>query len=687
MISKNIVHEMTLEEKVKMLTGEGALSTASDEKHGIKSINMSDGPHGVRRLIGHLQFPQTCSIEGGDTCVPTASAMGASWNRGLMFEVGRVIAKDCIKEDISVLLAPAVNMKRTPHCGRNFEYISEDPYLSGILGAEFINGVQSLGVGTSLKHFAANNQEIKRGTINAEIDERTLREHYLRVFDILLKHCNPTSVMCAYNKLNGIWCSENKYLLTEILRKEWKYDGLVVSDWGAVHDICKALNAGLDLQMPKNENILTEIKTGLDKGLILMETVDRAVENVIDFLNRLSCNQNNNKVKHNREEQHICAYKAACETITLLRNENGILPINNKKYKKIAVLGRCAEDMLFMGGGSSKVTVDMKMVEQPLKCIKDKCCENGIDMTFLRIFEDKFTDESVVHTVESLPDDFDCAIFFVGDNYGTDCETESFDRDNLKLPNYMNAAIEKAVEKFKNLVIVMQSGCMILPFGWDNAPCIVQMWYSGEGAGKAIADILFGDVNPSGKLSETFVLKERTDIQYPGDRVRCEYLEKTDVGYRYYDKHRADVWFPFGHGLSYTEFEYSNLYVSRRNICESKFKIDVTCSVKNVGGISGKEVVQLYIMPLDSVVSRPIKELKGFCKEELNINEEKNIKFELSNEDFEYYNTCLHSWHIESGRYRIMVGASLHDIRLYADVFIKYDEDYTKYGIDGSMIL
>lgn len=682
-----IISKMTLEEKATLLTGGAALSTAAIERLGIPSMNMSDGPHGVRRLIGHPTDPQECNIEGGDTCFPTASAVGSSWNKEIAFEAGKAIALDCIMEDIQMLLAPAVNMKRTPHCGRNFEYYSEDPYLAGIIAAEFINGVENMGVGTSLKHFAANNQEIDRGTINAEIDEQTLREYYLKVFEIVLEHSDPATVMCSYNKINGIWASENKWLLTEILRNEWGYDGLVISDWGAVHNVPNAIKAGLDLQMPKNGNIEKQLREGLDKGIVTIEQVDRALKAILTLLEKYAPKKEK-PADYSREKQHETAYKAACETITLLRNEHNILPLSPEKHKRIAVFGRCAVEPLFMGGGSSHVSIKDESVDIPLDFIRKNASEDMV-IDYYPMFEDGFNDEGAVRPIwNASAVKYDCAILFIGDNYGTDCETESFDRDNVKLPNYINAAIETAMRVFsKRLVVVLQTGSPVIPYRWEKAPCVVQMWYSGEGAGRAIADVLFGKVNPSGKLSETFPIRERLGLEYPGDGVKCEYTEKQNVGYRYYDKHPDEVWFPFGHGISYTEYRYSDIALSAQRIDTDKFTLDVSFKVKNIGEVAGKEAVQLYLAPLDAVTARPLKELRAFDKIALEPGEEKTVKFSLTEKDFSYYNVCLHEKHVESGVYKVMVGASSADIRLSELVSIRYDGDYTKDKFDGSMVL
>lgn len=675
---KQIIEQLTFEEKCILITGATSLETTAIDRVGIPQINMSDGPHGIRRLIfpGKPEISQKCNIEGGDTCFPTASAMGSSWNREMAFEVGAAIAKDCKEENIQVLLAPGVNMKRTPHCGRNFEYYSEDPYLSGILGAHFIQGVQSQGVGTSLKHFAANNQEHQRGTINVEVDERTLREYYLKPFEIVLKYANPTSVMCAYNKLNGIWCSENPYLLTEILKDTWSYKGLAISDWGAVHNIAKCLKAGLHYQMPKNPNIQEELMQALEAGILTQEDIDCAAKTVVEFiLGIVELGENCPKESYDRKTQHEVAYRAACETITLLKNDQKVLPIKKERCKKIAVIGRNAVDVVFMGGGSSKVTVDPSSVDIPLEEIKKHIPEASVD--YYPLITDGFHDVTEVDVISSLSHDYDYVLFFAGTNYGSDSETEAYDRDSLMLVNHTNEAIAMAAEKNQNMILILQSGGAVIPRRWDNVPAIVQMWYSGEAAGKAVADILFGKVNPSGKLSETFMRKERYDLDYPGDGTKVCYTEKWNCGYRYYDRHTEEEWFPFGFGLSYTDFAYSDLSVSQTQFKTPNFSVDVAFKLKNTGAITGKEVVQLYIAPVNSVVDRPIKELKRFDKIELKPNEEKTVTFQLNDMDFAYFNTCLHDWHVESGYYEIMIASSCRHIQLKERIIIYYNGDYT----------
>ncbi len=684
---KKIISEMTFEEKATLLTGAAILSTAEIERLGIGKIEMSDGPHGVRRLLDNPDYSQKSNIDGGDCCFPTASALASSWNREVAFSAGQAIALDCKEEGIDLLLAPAVNMKRLPNCGRNFEYYSEDPYLAGIIGAEFINGIQSEGIGTSLKHYAMNNQELYRGNVSVEADERTMREYYIKVFEILLKHCNPTTVMCAYNKVNGIWCAENRYLLTELLKEEWGYDGLVASDWGAVHDIGKSLRAGLDLQMPANKNISSQLKAALDNNIVEMSDIDRAVKKMLEFVDRIT-NMATGKKPYDRAEQHKKAYDAACECITLLKNDNDVLPITKEKYKKVVFFGNSLTEPVFMGGGSSCVSVEVKSVDRPIDFIRKNA--EGIEIDFC---PDVFEFKNGLGVANGNKMDlfskgqYDAAVIFIGAPYFRDSEAEAVDRDVLRLPNYVNRTILEVTNMFKNVAVVIQTGSPIIPYRWENAPAVIQMWLCGEAGGSAIADILFGKVNPSGKLSETFMKRERTDLDYPGDGIKVKYTEGVYVGYRYYDKHPEEIWFPFGHGISYTAFAYSDLKIDKKNICSDKFGINISLKVKNIGNMAGKEAVQLYISKLDSVVDRPVKELCGFDKIYLEAGEEKEVKFTLTEYEFAYYNICLHAWHVESGTYKIMAGASSQDIRLSDTVFVNYLTDYSNDRIDGSMLI
>ncbi len=672
----DLLKQMTLEEKCLILTGGGALRTASNERLGIPRIEMSDGPHGIRRLLWHpiKEYEQVCNIKGGDTCFPTPSAMGSSWNRELVKASGTAIAKDCKQEQVDLLLAPAINMKRTPACGRNFEYYSEDPVLSGELGAAFIQGVQEEGVGTSLKHFAANNQEVKRSSISVEVDERTLREYYLEPFRIAVEKGKPETVMCAYNKLGGIWCSENKWLLNDLLKKEWGYDGLIVSDWNAVHNPAKALAAGMELQMPRNANIYEELMQGLEDGIISEKEIDDACSHVLEYVfDRVSKREED--AAYSRIEQHEAAYQAATEVITLLKNEENILPVQPEKYKSIVVFGHYAEEPVFMGGGSSAVTVDKENIESPLKYIK-AYCEEKTTLEYEPLYPLTFQGRQRRIRVKELSKTNDLAIVFAASEPGV--ESEGLDRKRLTFSDYINDSIQEICEFFKNVIVVMQTGCCTVGNGWENnVQGLVQMWFAGESGGKAIADILFGKVNPSGKLSETFMKTMPKHLDYPGNGIWVNYSEGMDCGYRYYDKHVDEIWYPFGYGLSYTEYEYSDLRITPEHSEDCEQKVTISFKVKNIGAMSGKEVVQVYVQPVNNIAMRPVKELKEFAKISLEPGECKEVEFTLDNHGFAYYNPYLHEWHVESGTYNILIGASSQDIRLKGEYSVSWKQDYT----------
>ena len=671
---------MTFEQKAKTIQGgEGSYTMAYPEL-GIPAVHVIDGPNGIRRDGKHTK-------EGGTVCIPSASLLGATWDRKAAFFAGETVGKDCVNENEVLLLGPGVNMKRTPYCGRNFEYYSEDPVLAGELAAEFVNGLDSVGIGASVKHYALNNHELNRLFSNVDVDERTMREYYLKVYEVLLKRCKPDMIMNSYNKICGIWMAENKYMLTDILRDEFGFEGLVISDWGAVHDISKSIHAGLDLDLSYEGDIVKDLKEGLEKGYVTMEDIDRAVTNVLRFVFKRanSCKDLGNI----RKEQHKRAQELAGEGIVLLQNDDNILPITNKKYKKIAVYGRHAMTPVLCGSGAARVDVDDEYIDRPVDFIRQYAKEDNIELIFEEINNKDFIGAECVASINSMERNaVDMIIVFAGNNYGADTETEYWDRENLNLPNYTNGMIRAACEACDNVVVVFNTGSAITPILWHKSiKAALTMWYPGEGGGKAIADILFGKINPSGKLSETFMLKERQYMQIYSDQYRSWYKECMFVGYRYYDEHKEEVWFPFGHGLSYTSFEYSDIQLSQNKSDKENSEFIVSFKVKNTGNVFGKEAVQLYVGQIDNVVTRPQKELKAFNKIELKPNEEKIIEFTLKHSDLAYYNTCLRDWHTESGIYKIFVGASANDIRLTEKYTIKYDADYTKGLARGQHIM
>ncbi|MBE6760717.1 MAG: glycosyl hydrolase [Ruminococcaceae bacterium] len=680
MTNKEKIKQMTFSEKAMLLTGKNMLTTAELDRLGVPSIEMSDGPHGVRTASG-----KPCSVEGGCICFPTASAASATWNRELLFKMGVGLARDCIKEEVDVLLGPGINIKRHPLCGRNFEYFSEDPMVAGELGAAYINGVQSCGIGTSLKHFAANNQEIDRGTGSSEIDERTLREIYLRGFEIAVKKAKPTSVMNAYNKLNAIYCSENKWLLKDILRDEWGFDGVVISDWGSVHNISKALKNGMNLQMPTNTKIEEQLKDGVEKGIITEEEIDEVLEALLNFLDATKAAVRDN-TPYDRDAQHAIAKEIADEAMTLLKNEDNILPIDVTKYPKIVVLGGLAEMPTYMGGGSSTVHTAEEKIEKPLDFIREYIGDKA-ELTYVPLYtrdtmpnRDGIRGDGAVAASKA-----DLAIVFAGSLIHF--ETEGLDKPHNELENYMNTCIEWINKACKNVIVVLQNGSAIVPGRWkDDVKGIVEMWISGEAGGSAIADVLFGKVNPSGKLAETFSYTMNPLLDYPGDGFKVTYPEQWKVGYRYFDLHPEQIWYPFGHGLSYTTFEYSDISVSPDGVNGPDADVTVKCKITNTGKLAGKETVQLYVNDVKSIISKPVKELKGFEKIHLEPGETKEVEFKLGFRDFAYYNVGLKDWHVESGAYKILIGASSRDIRLEADYLIKYDKDYTVYAKDKTTV-
>jgi len=667
--AEDFVKEMTLEEKVSLLSGVASMDIASVERLGIHGITMADGPHGVRI---------EAAPEEDCTCFPCLAALGASWNREAAYAMGAAIAEDCIHHGKGMILGPGVNMKRIDLCGRNFEYFSEDPVLSGELAAAYISGVQSKGIGTSLKHYAVNNQEIDRLFVNVELDERTLREVYLKPFEIAVKKGKPASLMCALNKVNGVLCSENKFLLSDILREEWGFEGFVMSDWGCVKDVGKAVEAGLDLSMPYRDGYIDSMKKALEAGTVTMEAIDRSAVRIIDFL----IHHQPAIIGYDRERQHEIAQQLAEESIVLLKNEQDILPLTAGKHKKIVVIGEYAERPVIGGYSSSRVFVPEERIDSPLE--KLRACLPDVEIEYIQLYSmHEFPERSPHNSLNDLKaiEDADAIVMFAGRQKSV--ETEGTDRVTSHIDPYYEFFLNRIYLRNKNIILVLQSGSAVLPLNWQNkVKGIVMMWHGGEAAGAAIANVLCGKVNPSGKLSETFPLKTRTDLDYPGDGYKVCYDEKWAIGYRYYDRHPDEAWFPFGYGLSYTSFVYRDLVVE-----ETENGFCITCKVKNTGSVAGKEVVQLYISDRISTVSKPEKELKDFVKVQLEPGEEKKVTFSVKDEQLSYYNLSLKKWIVEPGTYDLLVGASSRDIRLQGtyvyDKGCEYTLNYTAEEIMG----
>lgn len=660
---KAIVAQMTLEEKAALCSGKGFWDLAIPERFGIPNIMVSDGPCGIRKQADKADhMGLNASVPA--TSYPTGSCVACSFDRALLYDSGVTLGHACQAEDLSVLLGPAVNIKRSPLCGRNFEYFSEDPYLSGEMSKSYINGVQSQNVGVSIKHFAANSQEYHRMSSDSVLDERTFREIYLPAFEASVKEAKPWTVMCSYNRINGTFAAENKRLLTEILRDEWGFDGYVVSDWGATTaDRVKCLEAGMDLEMPgKNHGNDKKLVDAVNNGTMDIAVLDTACERILDVVKRYVENRKPDTVI-DFEADHEKARKLAAESMVLLKND-GILPL--KKEQKIAFVGKFAETPRFQGGGSSHVNT--YKVTSPLQAAE------GLNVTYAPGYaiETQEPDEAMIAEAVEVAKNADAAVVFVGI---TDAmESEGFDRSSLAMPKNHEALVEAVAKVQPNtVVVVMCGGCITMPWLKD-VKGVLYAYLGGEAVGSAVMDLLMGDVNPSGKLAETFPLKLEDNpsyLFYVGDEQdKTEYREGVYVGYRYYDKKNMDVLFPFGYGLSYTTFEYSDLTVDKNEMKDTD-TLTVTVKVKNTGAVKGKEIVQLYVGMPESKTLRPDKELRGFEKVELEPGEEKTVTFTLSKRAFAYYKTDISDWYVESGEYVIMAAKSSRDIACAATVKVE----------------
>ena len=657
---QDIIEKLTLEEKAALCSGKDYWHLVGIERLDLPEIMVSDGPHGLRK---HNDKKEKTDIMGSvpAICFPTASATACSWDEDLLFEMGQTLGDECRAENISVLLGPGMNIKRSPLCGRNFEYFSEDPYLAGKLAAAFIRGVQSKGIGTSLKHFAANNQETRRMTIDTVADERTLREIYLAGFEIAVKEGKPWTVMNAYNKLNGKYCAENEWLLNDVLRKDWGFDGVVVTDWGAENEIVDGIKAGQNLEMPGSNGLapaklVKAVKMGELDEAVLDERVDQIIEVIVNAKATLG------KYQYNGLEHHAVARRIAENSMVLLKNDGDILPL--KKDKKVAVIGEFAKSPRYQGSGSSQINA--RMIDNA----HDTLLEKGYPFVYARGYDKNadVTDLNLLREAMAVAKQAETVVVFAGltDVY----ESEGFDRDHLSIPQSHIDLIAAVAKVNPNVVIVLQGGAPVeMPWA-DCAKAILNGYLGGQACGSAVVNLLYGDANPSGKLAETYPMALEDNSSYfnfPGSRKSVEYRESVYVGYRYYDAAKKDVRYPFGYGLSYTTFEYSGLKLSKKSIKDTD-TLTVTFKVKNTGKVAGAEIAQLYVKDVKSTVFRPEKELKGFKKVFLAPGEEQTVTIELDKRAFAYYNVNIHDWHVESGDFNILVGASSRDIKLLGAV-------------------
>ncbi|MDR0410654.1 MAG: glycoside hydrolase family 3 C-terminal domain-containing protein [Treponema sp.] len=665
---KALVKQLTIEEKVGLCGGEDWWHLRAVERLGVPRVMVSDGPHGLRKQndkADHLGVNDSIKA----VCFPAACATASSFDKELLYRMGEAIGEECQAENVSVILGPAINIKRNPLCGRNFEYISEDPFLAGKSAAAFIKGVQSKNVGTSLKHFAANNQEFFRTTTDSIVDERTLREIYLAAFETAVKEAQPWTVMCSYNKLNGVHASEHQWLLTKVLRGEWGFKGYVVSDWFAVSDRPAALKAGLDLEMPYSGGHNDEaLLKAVEDGRVPQDVLDTAVERILSKVFEYADNRRI-EAEFNRDAHHAIAAEIEKESAVLLKNEggpdNGLLPL--KKDQKVAFIGAYAAKPRFQGGGSSHINAHK--VTSTLEAVRAR----GVDVTYVEGFpsdRDVGDPVALAAAVESALQ-ADVAVVFAGlpDAF----ESEGYDREHMRLPDCQNAVIAAVAEAQPNVVVVLHNGSPVEAPWIARVKSVLELYLGGQAVGEAAAALLFGEANPSGKLAETFPLRLEDNPSYenfPGDGRTVEYREGVFVGYRYYDYRKMDVLFPFGHGLSYTSFRYDNLKLERSTVdfVTGGETLIVTVDITNTGKVKGKEAVQLYVEDKTGATIRPVRELKGFDKVSLAPGETKQVVFMLNKRSFSWYNVKLNDWYCGAGDYNVVIGASSRDLRLSATV-------------------
>ncbi|MBR3304321.1 MAG: glycoside hydrolase family 3 protein [Christensenellaceae bacterium] len=630
---KEIISKMSLKEKVAFCTGSDMWHTKALKELGVEQIKVSDGPHGLRcQESGDIGTGINDSLPA--TCFPTAVTAANTWDPDLIFEEGKAIGEEALEYGVSVVLGPGANIKRDPRGGRNFEYYSEDPYQAGKMAAAFIKGVQSNGVGTSLKHFACNNQEYKRQSGNSIVDERALREIYLKAFEIAVKEGRPDTIMCSYNKINGVYSSDNENLLTKILRDEWGFDGLVMTDWGAMSDRIKGFKAGCDLNMPGGSAYMEEaVIKAVESGELGEAVVDRSVERILRLVKKGL--KNRKKYSFNREAHDLLAGRIACEGAVLLKNEDKILPLNKED---IGVFGYFAEDIRYQGAGSSHINPtalhQFKELypEIPYVAATDKSGEL-IDL------------ESALALAKTVK----TAVIFAGlpDSY----ESEGYDRENMALPKGYDRLVEEISKVNGNTVVVLLGGSAMETPWADSVKAILYMGLPGQRGAASAMDLLTGKANPSGKLSESWPFKyEDAATSETFGMHDPEYRESVYVGYRYYDKADVPVRFAYGHGLSYTSFDYSDIGLE-----DGKVSVEV----RNTGSVSGSEVVQLYVSPKDAV-SRPVKELKGFRKITLMPGESRRVYFDIEDDFFTVYDGGSKK---TGGEYSILIGSGSLDIR------------------------
>lgn len=647
-INLDFVEQLTLKEKADLVSGKDFWFTATAP--GIKRMMVSDGPSGLRKQA-QAGDAQNVNNAVDAICFPCSALTASSFDDQALHQLGTHLGIAANAERLGVLLGPGVNIKRSPLAGRNFEYFSEDPLLAGRMATAYVKGVQEQGVGVSVKHFAANNRENQRFTSSSDMDERTLREIYLAQFERVVKEAHPATIMCSYNRLNGTLNSQNQRLLTDILRNEWGFEGLVMSDWGAVADHVAAIKAGLDLEMPgKGEQSTQEIVDAVKEGRLQESTLDRSVLRVLKLVEKWGKDVNT-AVDYDKEEQHDFARKMADDGIILLQNHDQQLPLNDQQ--SIAVIGELAAKPRFEGGGSSHVNAHH--VVSPLAVLPDNA-----KYTLGYEIDSDHLDPDETNNALKLAKESDRVVFFAG--FPEKMESEGFDKTSIALPDNQVTLLKQVVAVNPNVTVVLQNGCAVeMPWA-DDVAAIVETYLAGEAVGEATWDILMGKVNPSGKLSETFPIRLADNPTYGTfgkDRNHEIYHEGIFVGYRYYDQHQLPVRFPFGHGLSYTDFAYDDL-----KVVEGSDDVKVSFKVTNTGKVTGKEVAQLYVANQATPTEMPVRELRDFTKVKLAPGESTDVTLTLPRRAFSWYNADRQQWEADNGHYLIEIGSSSRDIRL-----------------------
>jgi beta-glucosidase len=670
-----LLAQMTLEEKVALLSGKNAWQTVPIERLGIPALTMTDGPHGVR---ANRTGPER--QHGPATSFPTGVSMAASWDPELIERVGSALAEETLALGCDILLGPCVNIVRTPLAGRNFESYAEDPYLAGKIGVGWVNGLQNRGVGASLKHYACNNQEIERMRGDSIVDERTLREIYLRQFEMVVKEADPWTVMCAYNRVNGSYASQNVHLQRDILKGEWQYEGVIISDWGANHTTTESVAGGLDIEMPGPAKYYGQLLVEAVVNWQIDESyLDDAASRILRMIvrsGRMDSEAAERRGAINTQAHQDLARELAESSVTLLKNAESVLPIAD--VDTIAVIGPNASEARIGGGGSSYLEPPYRI--SPLEGLQEvfgdddvtlayaKGCDNTVEPSALKPEDNEQLDQAV-----QLATQADVAVIFAGMPRGY--ESEGHDRPHMRLPGVQDALIQAVAKANPNTIVVLNCGAPVeMPWA-DAVPGIVLAYYPGQEGGRAVARVLTGAVNPSGKLPVTFPVHYRdnpTIMNYPGTR-EVRYGEGLFVGYRYYDKKDIAPLFPFGHGLSYTTFEYDNLQMPASAVQGEPVSISLT--IQNAGLVTGKEVVQLYVRDPESSLVRPVKELKRFEKVTLEPGEKTEISFRLDDEALAFYDPYQGQWVVEPGQYDVLIGSSSRDIRLSGSFTLEESTD------------